>query len=963
MAPGPPQKRQNPKAKSKKALSVDFKRVKSKVGKKLAPAKNATKIEFKAKGIVVPGQSVGQDKSGLAVSQRKQTLKELLSQTSHYSERTRKDALIGLKDLFGRHPKELIMHAVVVIEKLSPRITDADKGVRQALVLLLRTSVLPHLPQAMMKPLIPVVMAHVCSAMTHLVLDIRVAACSFLELLLQHCPTLILPKFSGQVVQHYISLLGKNGITGQAGTRLISVLSSLEHFLSAQRRLAFSRHSQISAGSSLIHIWGAQYDIKHRQEAANGLQSLHAYKSAHPEGNQFGALAEESQGQQKAQQNPASTGAPGQVSSTVAPLVTVLLECWTEWSPLIKGPNPDSTSLDCLVIITRCLYHIFQTISNEAASKSSAKNSGSQTALCVPDYGSEEWEAHVWMQQEFLPRLCRHLLNCFPCTAPVVRLPPKVEEGLVALNMGVCEILLQFFPSSFRGMEDTFVGMVLQCIVDALYGKMLPASEYVSALSDPRLAELHTKTWIQYLPGLVTCVPSDWVSPLFEACTHVFESCNSRSNLKLICLSTMSELLLPGRSLVGKRKLQQTLVPVEFQTRWLESLPKLLWELKNSHPHISQAVLEMLLHLGRSSPESSVLAERYNGLQQAMVPFFCAILKQRNETRWLFGPFISLPEICQTLATDLLFYYTSISPIFLKVLAQCCLCPELNLSVAVRIVEVLHQGFCKGAIDTSEHLSFLTTLLLRRISSENDRSLKKPEGESTFGAMGSEQRVDLSYETRKRRSALVGAVCACLGQIGDGHVVLDLLGPSIRQELETHINPDVVEGLFRVFAVLSYRDQKSDGVYIPGELFDIFPRITSNFLVFIFQIRDVSGGSANEALCSSLKRPCLKLLSRSRKLTGAVLNSFHEILTKDVDSSSLEDKRDKVTAAEVVLDMLKTEKLDRALLGSKVTFKAILKSLEVYGDMHTSEGRDLKRLHEQLMTATNAQFGSEFAAR
>lgn len=54
----------------------------------------------------------------------------------------------------------------------------------------------------MMKPLVPVIMAHVCSAMTHLVLDIRVAACTFSDLLVQHCSTLVLPSYCGQVGPH-----------------------------------------------------------------------------------------------------------------------------------------------------------------------------------------------------------------------------------------------------------------------------------------------------------------------------------------------------------------------------------------------------------------------------------------------------------------------------------------------------------------------------------------------------------------------------------------------------------------------------------------------------------------------------------------------------------------------------------------------------------------------------------------
>ena len=135
--------------------------------------------------IVIPGQSVAADKEGVAVNQRKQTLKELLTQTMHYSEKVRKgirhthlvilhafvtfssdsfsaitspgsyflcfllcaEALMGLKDLFARFPTELPMHAMPIVERLSPRITDYDKAVRQTLLLLLRTTIFPGLPQ------------------------------------------------------------------------------------------------------------------------------------------------------------------------------------------------------------------------------------------------------------------------------------------------------------------------------------------------------------------------------------------------------------------------------------------------------------------------------------------------------------------------------------------------------------------------------------------------------------------------------------------------------------------------------------------------------------------------------------------------------------------------------------------------------------------------------------------------
>lgn len=40
-------------------------------------------------------------------------LQELLSQTGHYSERVRKDALTGMSELLARHPEELRRQVVI----------------------------------------------------------------------------------------------------------------------------------------------------------------------------------------------------------------------------------------------------------------------------------------------------------------------------------------------------------------------------------------------------------------------------------------------------------------------------------------------------------------------------------------------------------------------------------------------------------------------------------------------------------------------------------------------------------------------------------------------------------------------------------------------------------------------------------------------------------------------------------
>ena len=81
--------RKGAKTKGKSRLAVDFKRVKSKVGKKVAPSRANTDTSFSAKGISLREQNLGLDKSrdkaDAGLTRRGQSLAELLAQSAHYS--------------------------------------------------------------------------------------------------------------------------------------------------------------------------------------------------------------------------------------------------------------------------------------------------------------------------------------------------------------------------------------------------------------------------------------------------------------------------------------------------------------------------------------------------------------------------------------------------------------------------------------------------------------------------------------------------------------------------------------------------------------------------------------------------------------------------------------------------------------------------------------------------------------
>eukprot|EP01126_Amoeba_proteus_P055200 TRINITY_DN6834_c0_g1_i5.p2 TRINITY_DN6834_c0_g1~~TRINITY_DN6834_c0_g1_i5.p2 ORF type:complete len:148 (-),score=29.82 TRINITY_DN6834_c0_g1_i5:596-1039(-) len=81
-------------------------------------------------------QSVSEDKSD-HVTHRKLELKDLLVQLSHYNDTVRKDALLGMKELFVLHPSILPLHLSEIIERSVEKMVDLSSIVRKALHALL----------------------------------------------------------------------------------------------------------------------------------------------------------------------------------------------------------------------------------------------------------------------------------------------------------------------------------------------------------------------------------------------------------------------------------------------------------------------------------------------------------------------------------------------------------------------------------------------------------------------------------------------------------------------------------------------------------------------------------------------------------------------------------------------------------------------------------------------------------
>ncbi|KAF9336874.1 hypothetical protein BG006_007097 [Podila minutissima] len=210
-------------SKRKKEKNADFKKTKLKVGKKKAVADSFTDTSFKSKAISLPSQSICHDKTALLTNSRNVTFVELMTQLKHFSPGTRKDALLGLRDLFHRHPHLLPLHLGVLINTAVRLLIDDSIVVRRALQTFLGEFV-PMLHPRDIHPFLPLLIVYTCSAMTHILEDIREDALKFMDIWVACGGQVVVNGFWDKILPNYISLLTSDSNATNA-SKLTSAMS------------------------------------------------------------------------------------------------------------------------------------------------------------------------------------------------------------------------------------------------------------------------------------------------------------------------------------------------------------------------------------------------------------------------------------------------------------------------------------------------------------------------------------------------------------------------------------------------------------------------------------------------------------------------------------------------------------------------------------------------------------------
>lgn len=852
---------------------IDFKKIKRKIGRKLPPPKTTTDTKISSKAIILPEQSVASEKAGLATSKKGLTLKELLQQTSHYNSKVRRDALMGIKDICTGYPLELKSHKYVVIHKLSERINDDDKMVREMLYQLFKTVVFPSYKEDNQAPLIRFMMAYIFKATAHLAVDVQLMAFKFIDLVVQHHPASFV-LYAEKILQSYQNILQNNQFHLQDKIKLKTIISGLLHCLSLLPCKKTEDTSQKDVASrSLLHAF--ELDV-HKESSALSV-----------------------------------------IIKNVKDLVGVLVNNFHEFLIRVHTSQQlDAQSFDCMLYILQSIDHavVFLGYGVEI----------SQRELQIPLSHKE-----VTVRDEApSPVLLKKIWDRFPLK-PLHHLSEKENERCFVLNIVITKIFLLLSERNFP--PPILLEKFTAFIENALYEKIPGVRWYGKAH-----CVWHVISVVPFLPKLMYHVDSSWRSRLLQAFTEAFKNSVPGSSLKLAFLAAIEEMILPMDNILFLDATDPEVLG--HKVSWIGELPSLLIQLGDEHPACSKAVLRLQLHMGQCAVLNSPIAQEYDKMQYSLQEFYSMFPDERIIC---YGPFMKLPRDCQELSVCCIYYFSCLDSRFLKSLASCCLCHELEPVILLRIIEVLHSSYKAGHIQIGDHISFFITLLSRfKVFPEN----LFPDNN------------DMKISNRGTFKSVISVICSCLLQIGDDALVFLILEKVTIDQISKQPPLDNICAMLRMLVVVDCSPSRLSEQSII-DLSSLLPRYLIDLDYCIPEAEDVPAAS----MCIQARRyylvPCLFLFDRSDRLLNLVLDAMCSLILES--NSELSCIRAIVSA---ISWMLKDAKLRRTLVSCEAKIEQILHNIllvqSMEGNKLTIEERhNIQCAYDRLKLVTSTLSG------
>eukprot|EP00002_Diphylleia_rotans_P039232 TRINITY_DN9059_c0_g1_i1.p1 TRINITY_DN9059_c0_g1~~TRINITY_DN9059_c0_g1_i1.p1 ORF type:complete len:895 (-),score=119.60 TRINITY_DN9059_c0_g1_i1:82-2766(-) len=678
--------------KSKKSLP-DFKHRKASLTRK-KPALNATDTSFKAKKILLPNQSLETQKTE-PVTHRNQTIKELLVKAKHYSPNVRKDALVGMKELLNSHPELVPANFAAIFQVSIELIIDAEKAIRNA-VLALYKVILSRVGKDGFRPYAMMYCKYLCAAMTHIADPIRLHAVDFANVLLQHHPQVI-AEYHSQILPLYLDILSPDassstpapgsGSTASTQSRSLRVnpttkLASFESrhsILMSLNQILLTVKSQSEAGKK-VDIVAPTLEWNHKTRSG---ASKHKPQPAKKEVLSLTASLNPNlqildQGQKSDSTQTATTtfelNTLEKLSNFVFATLPVMFECWLECSPseVLVG-NCTEDILKCMQEILSIVYNLVEALT-----------------MFSDELPANYMEKHVKDFQKYI-------FVYFPFRVHVIR-DQSLAPLITSINVLICKLSTLLLGTVKLGANPpAWLNHVLEFMTTVF-------------LSEPSSLEFSVGS--QLLSVLGSFLKHLQLRHLFGNLMDGFESYFSKSHpasaQKKQCLHLIEQLI--SDHIQKKLIRKEPLVGAEMIWRWIESLPRLLWQLRESSPDVSATTIKILQLALMGEKALEFGSGNLEKIQQYLLPLFyiSSFSKKKQQSIQVYGPFIKLPPAVQRSLLEIYYFFPSISHETLKSWIHCFIVPTTTCDVISYALEILsHQ---QASTETIGYVSFFMSL-------------------------------------------------------------------------------------------------------------------------------------------------------------------------------------------------------------------------------------------------------------
>ncbi|XP_071803218.1 testis-expressed protein 10-like [Asterias amurensis] len=733
----------------------DFQKVKLKVGKKKPQAENFTETTFKSQAIHLREQlkSGPQDEP---TTQRKQNIHDLVCHLNHYNGTIRQSSITGMKELLSSYPALMSQHLPLLIDSLSVLMTDKEDAVRRAGISLLQL-VLQATPNDSIAPFFPILSAHLSCAMTHIQEDIQMDSLAVLDLILQFYPRLLtaqsrqlLTIFVQQISQQKKKTFGwaendgetENKLTIKPGSKISShywrqkVLMRLRQFLSALLEQHYMMHSHYHSNKT-TGVDGTESTVMVNDGQETYAPIFAPCTRVYMNQEEFVLRAPSS-----------ATSAddfskPENLLGFIHSLVPLLLQCWMEVSPkshqqaVCQLNGVAIEILDGVLAVIQLLWRWMLSICEQ----------------------KQDFSCMVKLQKLYQKKFINHLLTCFPYTSHNALLQTKksgkvgTSVSMVNLNLAACEIMSYFMNKS--SIENAWLRKIMVYVLEtSLEGNDLSMENMKSLLSV-------VKRLVKVLPGKGS------VKDLLQGALTLYTNCHPLSRNKceaLICLDelTFHENASEVAKLIGHDLLQ--------------SLPKLLLELRNQRIETSQHALEILLNRASRNQPEALLCIR-NNISQFVDPDS--------------GIFLLFPEHLQLAIIHLIHHADPLDLVTLRSLAKCCHDNRVSARNVGYLINIISTSFldvnlCNETVRDlpfrlSDFISFLCSLSIgcsqadlkilheKKCQETEETARHLPEG------MTSMRLISQDENQRQRHLTIVKSVCLSYNLISSKQQMFDVV--------------------------------------------------------------------------------------------------------------------------------------------------------------------------------------------